>query len=243
MSFRSPHEFQHDLDNLERIEKATARYVAQAIYAVGNVAAEQFSRLVLGGQIGDRANYLGEDLTRLALDRIGAPRIPDGRLFGQTDFKLATYLFLPDFAVRQALFVDSKAEKGASNVARIQVTQTSLRIRQVVRQQTVDEAGRIPVIWETDDADYLTTTVFVKYAYRVVEPALDLRSIFVLSLPSGFLQDRYNPTAGQSIWNVGPNAPARGEAFRTRLNFTLLRGRAPWRVQEIQPSEPWEFAE
>src|SRR6266852_3872105 len=52
------------------------------------------------------------------------------RIFGVMDFKWAGYLFFPDFAIRQALLVDSRAEK-TRNVARLQISQTSLPIRQI----------------------------------------------------------------------------------------------------------------
>lgn len=243
MSFRSPQSFQDDLDGLEAVERATLRFVAQGLAEVVDIAAAQFARLELA-DVRDRANYLGEDLTRIALDRIGAPRVPDGRLFGATDYKLASYQFLPDLAVRQALFVDSKAEKNALNNARVQVTQTSLEVRQVKRAgDAIVVQGTVPKVWDSEEGSFLTTTVFVKYHYRQEAGHLGLRRISVVGLPNGFLQDRYNPSPEDRIWNIGPNAPARGEKFRTRVNFTLLRAKAPWRVQRLTPGEPWQFDE
>jgi hypothetical protein len=153
LSLRSPHSFERDLDSLEEIERATLRFVAQGMLEVLDVASDQFSRVDVGGTTGDRANYLGEDLTRLALDRIGAPRVPDGRLFGATDYKLATYQFLPELAVRQALFVDSKAEKNALNNARVEVTRQH-RQNSSFRASSRLSGIRMPA--------FLTTTVFVK---------------------------------------------------------------------------------
>ncbi|MCP9487040.1 MAG: SfiI family type II restriction endonuclease, partial [Gaiellaceae bacterium MAG52_C11] len=205
MSFRSPHEFENDLDALEAVEKATTRFVGHAVHDLLPIAAQQFQGIAVGTGVGDRANYLGEDLTRLALDRIGASRVIDGRLFGTTDYKLASYQFLPDFAVRQALFVDSKAEKNALNVARIQVTQTSLEVRQFRDSGPICVAGRVPPIWSSQDGhDYLPTTVFVKYHYRQSAEGLELRVVSVVALPHAFLQEIYNPTAADRIWNVGP---------------------------------------
>ncbi|MBI4203028.1 MAG: SfiI family type II restriction endonuclease, partial [Chloroflexi bacterium] len=60
-----------------------------------------------------------------------------------------------------------------------------------------------------------------------------LASISVLCLPSGSLQERYNPTARDSIWLVGRNAPTRGEVFRVRISLPQLRAKARWRVQSI----------
>lgn len=44
----------------------------------------------------------------------------------------------------------------------------------------------------------------------------------------------YNPSATDTIWNVGPHADGdRGEDFRVRLNFALLKAKSAWRVVEI----------
>ena len=81
---------------------------------------------------------IGEDITREALDRQGIPTIPV-RLFGKIDYKRATFLFQPEYAVRQALFVDSKAEKvSGAGTATIQTSQTSMRIRQVRSNEMFD---------------------------------------------------------------------------------------------------------
>ena len=100
-----------------------------------------------------------------ALDRQGMPSIPV-RLFGKVDYKRATYLFQPDYAVRQALFVDSKAEKTAgAGTATIQTSQTSMWIRQIRQQQPVDVPGDLDSIAVVRGSEYLTTTIFVKYNY------------------------------------------------------------------------------
>ena len=217
-------------DIIEQVEKATLRMVVQAIYDFRQDAIEIFA-----GE-SDLVADIGEDITREALDRQGMPTIPV-RLFGKIDYKRATYLFHPDYAVRQALFVDSKAEKSAgARTATIQTSQTSMRIRQVRQQQPVAVPGEVDRIATVRDAEYLTTTIFVKYNYsenpnHAAPNRLD--SIAVLCLPNGILQDRYNPTANDSIWRAGRNAPTRGEAFRVRINLSALKGKANWRVQTI----------
>jgi hypothetical protein len=166
------------------------------------------------------------------------PTIPV-RLFGKIDYKRATYLFHPEYAVRQALFVDSKAEKTAgARTATIQTSQTSMRIRQVRQNQTVDIPGDLENIAMVRNDKYLTTTIFVKYNYS--ESSADsvpnrLDSVSVLCLPNGLLQDRYNPTVNDSIWLAGRNAPTRGEAFRVRISLAALKDKAAWRVQTISP--------
>ena len=219
-----------NLDIIEQVEKATLRMVTQAIYDFRADAIEIFA-----GE-SDLVADIGEDITREALDRQGMPSIPV-RLFGKVDYKRATYLFQPDYAVRQALFVDSKAEKTAgAGTATIQTSQTSMRIRQIRQQQPVDIPGDLDSIAVVRGSEYLTTTMFVKYNYTENAGNASpnrLDSISVLCLPNGLLQERYNPTADDTIWRAGRNAPTRGEAFRVRVSLTALKGKANWRVQSI----------
>lgn len=224
-------------DIIEQVEKTTLRMVTQAIYDFRGDAIEIFA-----GE-SDLVADIGEDITREALDRQGMPTIPV-RLFGKIDYKRATYLFHPDYAVRQALFVDSKAEKTeGARTATIQTSQTSMRIRQVRQQQPVDVPGDVDSIAVVRGDEYLTTTIFVKYNYSENADNASpnhLDSISVLCLPNGILQDRYNPTANNSIWLAGRNAPTRGEAFRVRISLSALKGKANWRVQTIaaDPGQP-----
>ena len=169
------------------------------------------------------------------MDRMGTSVIP-ARLFGKIDYKRATYIFHPEYSVRQALFVDSKAEKvaGAGTVT-IQTGQTSLRIRQVRRGEPIDIQGTLPQLLQIQDVDYLVTTVFVKYNYQESADKSEkrLESISISSLPNGMLQELYNPTPQQTFWLAGRNAPSRGEAFRVRVSLTRLKQIANWRVQTI----------
>ena len=189
-----------DPDIIEQVEKTTLRMVAQAIYDFRAEAIEIFANE------SDLVADIGEDITREALDRLGMSTIPV-RLFGKIDYKRATYIFHPDYSVRQALFVDSKAEKVAgSRTATIQTSQTSIRIRQIRSAQIIDTPGELDCIAEVRDAEYLTTTIFVKYNYSVTatnDPPTMLESISILGLPNGLLQDRYNPSAHDSIWLAG----------------------------------------
>ena len=222
-----------NLDTIEQIEKATLRMVVQAIYDFREEAVEIFRNE------SDLVADIGEDITREALDRQGMPTIPV-RLFGKIDYKRAAYLFQPEYAVRQALFVDSKAEKTAgaatATIQTSQTSQTSMRIRQVRQNRAVDVPGDLENIAIVRDDEYLTTTIFVKYNYS--ESSADdvpnlLDSASVLCLTNGLLQDRYNPTASDSIWLAGRNAPTRGEAFRVRISLAALKNKSAWRVQTI----------
>lgn len=214
-------------DIIENIEKATLRLVAQAVYDFRESANEIF----LGER--DLVADIGEDITREALDRLGTSTIPV-RLFGKIDYKRARYIFHPEYADRQALFVDSKAERVAgANTATIQLSQTSMRVRQHRAGQELDEPGSLPALIESQGSRFLTTTIFVKYNYRSRENRNDLVSISLVALPNGLLQESYNPNAADTFWQAGRNAPTRGESFRVRIGLTALKNKANWRVQQI----------
>ena len=217
-------------DLLESIEKATLRLVVQGVFSYAGEAVDIFSNER------DDVQDIAEDITREALDRIGTSIIPM-RLFGNIDYKRARYLFSPDFALRQALFVDSKAEKvsGAGTVT-IQTSQTSMRIRQFRAGRPTDVPGGVPLIYyDRDGVAYLTTTVFVKYNYQeIADGGNQLQFVSVSCLPNGMLQDGYNPDAHTTFWLAGRNAPSRGEEFRVRIGLARLKALANWRVQYIR---------
>jgi len=223
-----PKTFKDNLDLLESVEKATLRLVVQAIDDFRNQASEMFT------QEHDLVADIGEDITREAIDRLGMSIIPV-RLFGKMDYKRARYLFLPEFAIRQALFIDSKAEAiSGQGTATIQTAQTSMKIRQQRAGVRVEELGKLPTIIEKEGQCLLTTTVFVKYNYKEIQKTEKrLESISILCLPNGLLQQRYNPDAYDTIWLAGRNAPSRGEAFRVRISLKRLKQKAHWRVQYI----------
>jgi hypothetical protein len=217
-----------DLDRLEEIEKATLRLVTQAIDDFSGQAAVIFAAEK------DRVADIGEDLTREALDRLGVSKI-EQRIFGKMDYKRPRYVFEPAYAVRQAMLVDSKAEAAdAQDTATLQTAQTSLRIRHMRSGAPTDEAGTLPAVITTGGGlKLLSTTVFVKYNYTVTAGTYNLASATVAALPNGMLQARYNPTAADTIWRTGRNAPTRGEPFRARLVFAWLKAKASWRVQSV----------
>jgi len=156
----NPDELRQNLDRLEEIEKTSLRLVTQAIYDYRVTAQEIFR------EESDQVADIGEDITREALERLGMPRI-DQRLFGKVDYKRACYLFHPEYAVKQALFVDSKAEKvSGQGTATLQTSQLSMIVKQVRFNKDVEVPGKLPVIVNLKGESYLTTTVFVKYNYE-----------------------------------------------------------------------------
>jgi len=230
----NPQELSQNLDRLEEIEKVSLRLVTQAIFDYRAIAQEIFR------EESDLVADIGEDITREALDRLGMPRI-DQRLFGKVDYKRACYLFHPDYALKQALFVDSKAEKvSGQGTATLQTTQFSMTVKQVRFGGDIEVPGKLPAILTLKGESYLTTTLFVKYNYHEQDGVNALKSITVAAVPNGMLQDRYNPNAQDTIWIAGRNAPTLGEEFRVRLSFHRLKEIANWRVQRI-PLLPDEF--
>lgn len=148
-----PRTLQEDLDRLEEIEKSSLRLVVQAIYDYRHLAVEIFKHEQ------DMVADIGEDITREALDRMGMARI-DQRLFGKIDYKRARYLFHPEYAIKQALFVDSKAEKvSGQNTATLQTSQFSLLVRQVRADREVKVQGTLPHVLTIQGQSYITTTL------------------------------------------------------------------------------------
>lgn len=231
--FRDPQSLAADLDVLEDIERASLRLVAQALIDFSGEAAQIFA------EQSDLQADIGEDITEEALTKLGVSGIPY-RLPGKMDYKRARYVFHPAYAIRQALLVDSKAEKSL-DVARIQVSQTSMRIKQVRAGRDLDVQGTVPPVIHTRGHSFVATTIFVKYFYERARDRNTLDTIRVACLPNGMLQKRYNPSPRDTIWRAGPDAPTRGEKFRTRLNFRLLARRAAWRVQDIRPDSADQF--
>jgi hypothetical protein len=224
-------------DIVEDIEKASTRLVCQALWDYRDAARDIFDRAK------DLAGTVGEDITRDALDTMGLSRIPGARLIGKIDYKRAAYYFHPRYSVKQALFVDSKAEKGDVRTATIQTSQCSMRIRFLHGDQQVDEQGKLEPALSIGGDSYLTTTLFVKYHYHSLADGVnELRDIIVCCLPNGMLQTKYNPTCTETIWMVGRHAPSRKEEFRVRINFRELKRTANWRVQTIRVSPEANFA-
>lgn len=225
--FTEPEELSHNLDRLEEVEKASLRLVVQAIYDYRETAVEIFQ------EESDLVADIGEDITREALDRLGMSKI-DQRLFGKVDYKRARYVFHPEYAVKQALFVDSKAEKiSGQGTATLQTSQFSMLVRQIRDEKRIEIPGDLPKILRIRGENYITTTIFVKYNYKEENNTNTLKNITVAAVPNGFLQIRYNPSAEDTFWLAGRNSPLRGEAFRVRLSFHRLKNKAGWRVQKI----------
>ena len=95
-----------DLSNeaIEEVEKLTLRWVFQAVSDFGMEAHEIFLKSP------DSVKDIAEDITRELLDRLSGFNVQQ-RVYGTVDYKKARYVILPEQTIRQALFIDSKAEK------------------------------------------------------------------------------------------------------------------------------------
>lgn len=211
-------------DDIEAIEKQTLRWIHRALIDFEFEAYDVFYFSP------DDVKDVAEDVTREMLDRLPGFNLSQ-RIFGTVDYKRARYIILPNQTVRQALFVDSKAEKD-NRTATIQLSQTSMCIRQDRAGQLMNEQGLLPAISLYNEVEYLTTTDLVHFQYQDRAERHILQEVTLAALPNGRLQDRYNRDATDSIWLAGRNAPSLREDFRVRLGFQKLKRKASWRVQK-----------
>jgi hypothetical protein len=219
-------------DQIEEVEKASARLVFQAVKDFVLEAIYIFDKSP------DDQTEVAEDTTRELMNKLPGYPLPE-RIFGVMDYKRAGYVFLSELSTRQALLIDSKAEK-TGNVARLQVSQTSLPIRQVRGGQNMEVLGALSTEMVLRNENYLVTTIFIHYRYEDKVVGRKLKEIKIASLPSGKLSGIYVPSFTDTIFVAGPNSPLRGEDFRTRLSFSRLQRKCRWRVQSLQMVYPTE---
>jgi len=214
------------LDEIEEIEKLTLRWIFQAVYDFGMEAHEIFLKSP------DSVKDIAEDITRELLDRLSGFNVQQ-RVYGTVDYKKARYVILPEQTVRQALFIDSKAEKEGRS-ATIQMSQTSMWVRQRRSGAEVNEKGLLPGISKYGGKNYLTTTCLIHFNYHDDDYGIHhLNEVTIAAIPNGKLQERYNPTVDDGIWLAGRNAPTLGEDFRVRVSFSRLKSKAQWRIQTL----------
>lgn len=214
------------VDEIEAIEKQSIRSLYIAALDFGFDACEIF------GQSTDDPKDIAEDITREMLDRLGGYQIQQ-RILGNVDYRKAKYIILPEFSVRQALFVDSKAEKSSSS-ATMQLSQIALAVKQIRGGTEVEQHGDLPFVSIQGEEPFLTTTLLSHYHYEDMQHGYRLKQLTLAAIPNGILQERYNPNSNDTIWIAGRNAPSRGEEFRVRLSFARLKLKATWRVQAIE---------
>ena len=220
------------IEDVDTIERLSLRALWQAVQDFGFDAWQIFH------QSTDDPKDVAEDCTREMLDRFGGYGIIQ-RIYGNVDYRKARHIILPDYSIRQALFVDSKAEK-TNATATLQMSQISMRVRQIRDGQAIDLPGRLQCIERYSGFEYLSTTLLVHYCYSSPNqsqgrdvPPYNLKQIKLAAIPNGLLQSRYNPDENTGFWRAGRNAPSLGEEFRVRLNFDDLQRHSKWRVQTV----------
>ena len=213
-------------EEIEAIEKQSLRSLYTAAFDFGFDAFDIFA------QSSDDPKDIAEDITREMLDRLGGYQLQQ-RILGNVDYRKARYIILSEFSVRQALFVDSKAEK-SSNSATMQMSQLALSVSQVRGGAEVEESGDLPVVSLYGGQPFITTTLLAHYHYEYLNNKYILKQLTLAAVPNGKLQNHYNPDANDTIWIAGRNAPTLGEDFRVRLSFHRLKLKASWRTQALE---------
>ncbi len=179
----------------------------------------------------DHPQDIAEDVTREAMQVMALPGFAE-RLYGKVDYKKAIYAFTPA-PHPVALMLDAKAEKhNGDRTATIQMSQTSMRVRLMRRNQPLDEPGGLEPIIKRNNRRLTVVTIIAKFIYTETT-ARQLYQIVLACIPNGQLQNTYNPTATDTIWRVGRDAPTLGEDFRVRLHYDDLRKKAAWRVTTL----------
>lgn len=213
-------------DEIEEVEKLSLRWMYQAVLDFG------FTTWDIFRQSPDDVKDVAEDITRELLDALSGYRI-NQRILGNVDYRKARYVLMPHQTIRQALFVDSKAEK-TRNTGTMQMSQLSLRVKQRRAGLVIDEPGMLPSVSVYGATQFSTTTMLLHYSYQD-DPVGNhfLETITLAAVPNGLLQPKYNPDEDDTIWLAGRNAPTLGEDFRVRLSFDRLKQKQRWRVQHI----------
>lgn len=215
------------LEEIEQVERSVMSLVVQAMRDYWNDAVTIFREET------DQPQDIAEDITREAIASMGVSGTQD-RIYGKVDVKKAIYAFMPE-PVPVALMLDAKAEKDNGNrTATIQMSQTSMRVRQKRAGAELDEPGKLETTFRRGNRRYRVVTIIAKFVYEERVPQRKLRRIIVACIPSGDLQDKYNPTAADTIWLAGRDAPTLGEDFRVRISYSRLSDKAGWRVQRIE---------
>ncbi|MCY3578901.1 MAG: BglI family type II restriction endonuclease [bacterium] len=216
-------------DRIEHIERAVLSMVAQALTDYRDQAITIFREET------DYPQDIAEDVLREAIDSMGMSQMHE-RLYGKVDLKKAIYVFAPD-AEQVALMVDAKAEKD-SRTATIQMSQTSMTVRQKRSGEVVEVRGSLDPFIVRGKRQMLVVTVIAKFVYTESTLGNELERIIVACIPNGLLQEKYNPTEQDTIWLAGRNAPTLGEDFRVRLSYRHLAAKAAWRLVEIDCTQP-----
>jgi len=223
-------------DEVELIEKISLRLVVQAIVTFGSQAWLEFR------DSPDKEQDIAQDIVRDALDEMaGFSRRQ--RVLGTVDYRRSRWLPTPFGLMPQALCVDAKASQEAYRV-NLQLSQISMRPvywdkssgRAVVREPGVP-ASYLFTFADGQTRAAISTTIFVQMVYQAPSKTSGERRLteaLIVAIPNGKLEQRYAPSAQDTIWRAGKHSPGRGEEPRTRISIDALKKKALWRVQRIR---------
>ena len=167
------------VEQIENIEKLTLRWLVQATLDFGIEAYDIFKYSP------DNVKDVAEDITREIAERLAGYNLSQ-RIFGTVDYKKARYIILPDQIVRQALFLDSKAEK-TETTATLQITQTSMEIRQLRGGVPVTEQGLYLKFTTMKKVNFLAQQCFSITTMRMLKEFINSK----VSLHVAFLMEYY----------------------------------------------------
>ena len=222
-------------DEIEIVEKISLRLVVQAIVTFGTQAWLEFR------DSPDKEQDIAQDIVRDALDEMaGFSRRQ--RVLGTVDYRRARWLPTPFGLVPQALCVDAKASLEDYRI-NLQLSQISMRPvywdkpsqRAVIREPGVPTSYPFTFA-DRDTRTAISTTIFVQMVYKAPGRKSSRRLLtdaLVVAIPNGKLEQRYAPSAEDTIWRAGKHSPRRGEEPRTRISVEALREKALWRVQRV----------
>jgi hypothetical protein len=226
-------------DQIEDIEKQTLRVITQAIQQYSKEAKQIFDYTEASSDT--EIIVLGEDITQYALEVAECYPI-NKRYAGFIDYKRVRWFSSIHGLVPQALLVDAKASTENSRDT-LQQSQLPFNAEFEDKSGTVWELTRgIPDLeiecHSGDRLPVLNTSALVHLYYdkNPSDPTKqrDLKSIYILGLPSEPLKPKYNPDPKTAFFGQGKHSPARGEDPRIRVYFTRLKAMCPWRVQELK---------
>ena len=223
-------------DEIEMIEKISLRLVVQAIVTFGNQAWLEFR------DSPDKEQDIAQDIVRDALDEMtGFSRRQ--RVLGTVDYRRSRWLPAPFGLVPQALCVDAKASLESYRI-NLQLSQISMRpvYWDKASGHAVARDPGVPTSYSFTFADgktrsAISTTIFVQMVYKASKKRPTIRELteaMVVAIPNGKLEERYAPSAPDTIWRAGKHSPRRGEDPRTRISIAALKKKAVWRVQQIR---------
>ena len=116
------------------------------------------------------------------------------------------------------------------------MAQTATRVRLPRRGQDLEEPGKREPTIPRGARVSSTGTSSTQFIAKETAENHDLVWIVVACLPNGRAQHRYNPTATDTIWSAGQDAPPLGETFRVRLSSEDLHRKSARRVYPLEPS-------